>query len=154
MTRIRTRLVVAFVIVALLPALPLTVLVRSLLERSFNPPFEAQVTETLESSLDGLRAQLEQEKIEVANAVREIHLAGRVPAELDAEVFRVGADDLPPALANFDAAREGAHRVGDWIATDTTVHKVGRAQCVATCLLSTPERLVARCSTTFMNRLP
>lgn len=116
MTRIRTRLVVAFVIVALLPALPLTVLVRSLLERSFHPPFEAQVTDTLESSLDGLRAQLEQEKIEVANAVRVIHLTGRAPADLSAEVFRVGAADLPSALANFDAGREGAHRVGDWIA--------------------------------------
>jgi nitrogen fixation/metabolism regulation signal transduction histidine kinase len=62
MTRIRTRLIVAFVIVALLPAIPLTILVRSLLERSFEPPFEDEVTSALDAGLTESRERLRLEK--------------------------------------------------------------------------------------------
>ncbi len=45
----------------------------------------------------------------------------------------------------------GVARAGQWIATDTTVHKVGRS-CVASCLVSGHDNLVARVNATFQNR--
>jgi len=62
MMRIRTRLIVAFVIVALLPAIPLTILVKSLLERSFEPPFEDEITRALDAGLTESRDRLRLEK--------------------------------------------------------------------------------------------
>jgi len=69
--RIRTRLVFAFVVVALLPAVPLSALVRNLLERSFEPPFEAQVESALTTSLGMSRARLREEKQTLARWVED-----------------------------------------------------------------------------------
>ena len=46
----------------------------------------------------------------------------------------------------------GMARVGEWIATDTSVLKVGRNLCVASCLVATDTDLVARVNATFVNR--
>jgi two-component system nitrogen regulation sensor histidine kinase NtrY len=62
MRRLRTRMVVAFVIVALLPAVPLSILVRSLLERSFGPPLGDVVEDALVAALAGSRERLREAK--------------------------------------------------------------------------------------------
>lgn len=46
----------------------------------------------------------------------------------------------------------GMAQVGQWIATDTSVLKVGRKSCVASCLVATADDLVARVNATFLNR--
>ncbi len=56
--RIRTRLVAAFMLVALLPAVPLTLLVRGLLERSFGPGLDRTLEQGLEAGLAESRARL------------------------------------------------------------------------------------------------
>jgi nitrogen fixation/metabolism regulation signal transduction histidine kinase len=58
MHRIRTRLLVTILFAALLPALPMSVVVHDLLERSFNPALQQTLTEGLTAALDGTRAEL------------------------------------------------------------------------------------------------
>lgn len=43
----------------------------------------------------------------------------------------------------------GMASVGEWIATDTEVIKAGRTLCVASCLVATPARTIARVNATF-----
>ncbi len=62
MRRIRTRLIVAFLVVAILPAVPLSVVVRDLLQRSFGPALDATVEEALEAGLDQSRQDLQRRK--------------------------------------------------------------------------------------------
>ncbi len=62
MRRLRMRMIVAFVVVALLPAVPLSILVRNLLERSFGPPLGEVVDEALVAALAGSRERLREAK--------------------------------------------------------------------------------------------
>ena len=58
MQRISTRLAVSFLIVALLPAVPLSLVVRDLLERRFGPAIAEPLELALESGLDESRQRL------------------------------------------------------------------------------------------------
>jgi nitrogen fixation/metabolism regulation signal transduction histidine kinase len=127
--RLRTRLILAFVVVALLPAVPLVVLVRDLLERSFAPPFAAEAANALEAALTDQRARLRAEEHafarEVARRAPAI-AAGTYAPDPDApeRVFPLAdPGDAPPALVAWakkqaDARPDAApSRVGSWLAT-------------------------------------
>lgn len=58
MRRIRTRLVLTLVLVALLPAVPLSLLVRGLLARSYGPVLDARLETALSAGLEESRARL------------------------------------------------------------------------------------------------
>ena len=60
MKRISTRLAVSFLIVALLPTLPLSLVVRDLLERRFGPAIADPLETALESGLAESRAHLQE----------------------------------------------------------------------------------------------
>ena len=62
MGRLRTRLIVALIVVALLPAIPLTILVRNLLERSFSSPLDTDIAGALDAALEESRERLRDEK--------------------------------------------------------------------------------------------
>jgi nitrogen fixation/metabolism regulation signal transduction histidine kinase len=115
MQRIRTRLVVAMVAVALLPAVPLALLVRELLERSFAPPFAAEAAGALEAGLEDSRARLRAEMDALADEAAG--WSDGAPPRSGDRVIRTGSADVPPAL---DAWRRrgaaGPERVGHWIA--------------------------------------
>ncbi|MFN0152111.1 MAG: ATP-binding protein [bacterium] len=70
MARIRTRVVLACVVVALLPALPVSCVVRDLLERSFAARRDAAITTALEAGLDESRERLRAEKEAFERAIR------------------------------------------------------------------------------------
>jgi nitrogen fixation/metabolism regulation signal transduction histidine kinase len=92
MRRIRTRLVIALLIVALLPALPLSLAVRNLLERSFNPNVHRTLQEALDAGLAEARGRLQELKQETASLVRK----GWQPlvAKGDPALCRAGADTV------------------------------------------------------------
>ncbi len=54
--------------------------------------------------------------------------------------------------ANLSIDYVGMAAVGDWIATDTEVIKIGKNLCVANCLVGKSEQPVARVNATFQNR--
>lgn len=58
MRRIRTRVILAMLLVALLPAVPLSLAVRGLLERSFGPVLDARLDAALAAGLAESRARL------------------------------------------------------------------------------------------------
>ena len=58
MKRIRTRMIVACLFVALLPAIPLSLVVRNLLERSFSSALDASLEEALTAGLTESRERL------------------------------------------------------------------------------------------------
>ena len=62
MRRISTRLAVAFLIVALLPAVPLSLVVHNLLERRFGPAIAEPLEQALEAGLAESREHLREQK--------------------------------------------------------------------------------------------
>ncbi|MCA9753874.1 MAG: HAMP domain-containing histidine kinase, partial [Gemmatimonadetes bacterium] len=137
MKRIRTRLVLAFVTVALLPAVPLSFLVRSLLERSFQPPFAEEIESSLESSLDLSRTQLRTEREALLAWVDGpgVHAweSGARPSPVGG--IAVGPDatsEAPAELVRFrdeaasrpELAKDG-RRVGEWIAVLRSIPGAG-----------------------------
>ena len=68
MNRISTRLAVSFLIVALLPTLPLSLVVRNLLERRFGPAIADPLELALDAGLDESRAHLAE--LQVAESIR------------------------------------------------------------------------------------
>lgn len=62
MKRIRTRMIVACLFVALLPAIPLSLVVRNLLERSFSSALDASLEEALTAGLTESRERLQEQK--------------------------------------------------------------------------------------------
>jgi nitrogen fixation/metabolism regulation signal transduction histidine kinase len=127
MNRLRTRTVLAALVVALLPAAPLSVLVSSLLERSFRSPLSAEVDEALEAALDASREQLRRDKKALARFASGEELpadAVRTPDVREAELRSDGSlrGELPGAVADWaraaarrddGTARIGPERVGD-----------------------------------------
>ncbi|MEZ5064434.1 MAG: ATP-binding protein [bacterium] len=137
MKRIRTRLVLAFVTVALLPAVPLSFLVRSLLERSFQPPFAEEIESSLESSLDLSRAQLRTEREAllawVDGAGVRAWESGSRPAPAGGIAVGPGpTSEAPAELIRFrdeaasrpELAKDG-QRVGEWIAVVRSIPGAG-----------------------------
>ncbi len=88
MQRIRTRLIAAFMLVSILPAIPLFFVVRDLFDRSFEPRGGERIREALAAGLAESRESLRAEKESFREEVRSIWF-GRspgAPAE-DAGVF-------------------------------------------------------------------
>ncbi len=74
MQRIRTRLIVTILVVAILPAIPLSIVVRNLLERSLGPTLDGSVERALEAGLAESRAGLRGSKRVFLRQVAEIWL--------------------------------------------------------------------------------
>ena len=121
MGRIRARLIVAFVVVALLPAIPLSILVRNLLERSFASPLDADVAGALDAALEESRARLRDEKArfrtELEETVRPALSAGtrlppawRTAGERGGIVVAIRGES--PAADEEKLRRWGARREG------------------------------------------
>lgn len=90
MTRIRTRLMIAILVAALLPAVPMSLVVRSLLERSLNPAFQQTLVDGLQAGLDGSREDLARSKSDFAEAADRIwrpHLAMVQPGEAGGQLI-------------------------------------------------------------------
>ena len=81
MRRIRTRVILAMLLVALLPAVPLSLAVRGLLERSFGPVLDARLEAALAAGLTESRARLAERREALRQAAPALAAAGR-PAGL------------------------------------------------------------------------
>jgi nitrogen fixation/metabolism regulation signal transduction histidine kinase len=71
MRRISTRLAVSFLIVALLPTLPLSLVVRNLLERRFGPAIADPLELALEAGLTESRAHLQELRLRLAEQAEQ-----------------------------------------------------------------------------------
>jgi len=71
MHRIRTRLIAAFVLVALLPAIPLSIVAGRLIERSFGPLMDEGMMNALKAGLEESRERLRAEKERFQKEVEE-----------------------------------------------------------------------------------
>lgn len=101
MRRIRTRVVLAMLLVGLLPAVPLSLAVRGLLERSFGPVLDARLEAALAAGLAESRARLAERKDLLRRAAPALAAAGR-PGEV------VAADSTGALIAADGAAGGGA----------------------------------------------
>jgi nitrogen fixation/metabolism regulation signal transduction histidine kinase len=115
---LRLRLVLALVVVAILPAVPLSIIVRSLLERSFHPPFEGQVDAALEASLAEARDRLRAEKEELAEWVDRVGAPavarGEVPSPPGGLALRVAAAGHVGKPVGGEVAADEASELGHW----------------------------------------
>jgi nitrogen fixation/metabolism regulation signal transduction histidine kinase len=110
MRRISTRLAVAFLIAALLPAIPLSLVVHDLLERRFGPSLAVPLEEALEAGLAESRRSLHREKQALQDRAEQI--AAAAPAA--APPAATGTPDLTgktvadrrPAPAHSGVARQ------------------------------------------------
>jgi len=105
MKRISTRLAISFLLVALLPTLPLSLVVRDLLERRFGPAIAGPLETALESGLAESRERLQEQRRELAARAATLAAARAVGDTLLLD----GAGRAQPAdsLAAFLAARPG-----------------------------------------------
>jgi len=102
MRRISTRLTVAFLIVALLPAIPLSLVVNDLLERRFGPALIDPLAAAVEAGLDESRDRLRELRRRLAD--RTVEVAG---AAVDGAVLldATGAVQPPDSLRAVLAAQ-------------------------------------------------
>jgi len=98
MRRIRTRLALTLLLVALLPALPLSLLARSLLARSFGPALDARVEAALEAGLAESRARLNDRREALRRAAPQLAGMTVTPPEAGA------AGSLPLVIADSTGA--------------------------------------------------
>lgn len=90
MKRIRTRLMIAILVAALLPAVPMSLVVHGLLERSLNPAYQQTLVDGLRAGLAGPREDLARRKAEFAEAADRIwrpHLAVIQPGEVGGQMI-------------------------------------------------------------------
>ena len=109
MNRIRTRLLVAFAVVVLLPALPLTLLVRGLLDRSLSGTFLAEIETALDGAVTESRERLREDKARLA-----------VWAAAVARADSIAAAAASPGLVTFElpgTIPEGAAELATWVAS-------------------------------------
>jgi nitrogen fixation/metabolism regulation signal transduction histidine kinase len=107
MRRIRTRLIAAFLFVALLPAVPLTLLVHSLLVRSFGPGLGQTIEQGLEAGLAESRARLHGCEDRFRQAVERVWLPRLVAGDLDS-LLAQGGEGPPVLLLSGDGAAAAA----------------------------------------------
>lgn len=105
MKRISTRLAISFLLVALLPTLPLSLVVRDLLERRFGPAIAGPLDAALEAGLAESRARLQDQRLDLATRVRT--LAADTATGATILLDRAGVPQPADALADFVAARPG-----------------------------------------------
>ncbi len=125
MKRIRARLIVAFAVVVLLPAVPLTLLVRGLLDRSLSGTFLAEVEGALDGAVAESRERLREDKARLAawaDAVAHDDApaaaaagAGLVTFELPGEA-PAGAEAVAAWAASAPRAGDEPERIGAWVA--------------------------------------
>lgn len=103
MNQLRSRMVVAAMAVALLPAVPLSFLVHNLLEKSFQGPLAGDVEAALEAALEDSRDRLREEKEGMA---RWSETAGVLPAPppraTDRVLFFGRGEDAVRTLTSLD----------------------------------------------------
>lgn len=102
MRRISTRLAVSFLLVALLPTLPLSLVVRDLLERRFGPAIADPLETALEAGLAESRLHLQERRARLRQRAGEV--AGPQPVVL---LDAFGGVQPADSLAAFTAARPG-----------------------------------------------
>jgi nitrogen fixation/metabolism regulation signal transduction histidine kinase len=103
MRRISTRLAVSFLLVAMLPTLPLSLVVRNLLERRFGPAIAAPLEKALDAGLDESRAHLREIQARLQRTAGDLAAADqREPVVLLTEAGVVQPAD---SLAAYLAAR-------------------------------------------------
>ncbi len=110
MRRISTRLAVSFLIVALLPALPLSLVVNDLLERRFGPAIVEPIEQALEAGLGESRAHLRERKDQLQRRAHDVAAGASGPVVLlDRGGAVQPADSLSVLLAAWPdlAARFG-----------------------------------------------
>ena len=100
MDRISTRLAVSFLLVALLPAVPLSLVVRDLVERRFGPAIAEPLEAGLEAGLAESRAHLAELRTQLLDRAPEV--AGAEPVVL---LDALGRPQPADSLAAFVAAR-------------------------------------------------
>jgi nitrogen fixation/metabolism regulation signal transduction histidine kinase len=153
MKRISTRLVVSFLIVALLPTIPLSLVVRDLLERRFGPTIADPLETALESGLTASRAHLTElrQQLKLAAATGSftdevvlLDARGRVqPADSLAAVTAARPELVSRAAALPISAGENVatpERFGDFLAT--AARRDGRPPAVV--LQPLPDGMVER----------
>ncbi|MEM9623270.1 MAG: PaaI family thioesterase [Pseudomonadota bacterium] len=82
-------------------------------------------------------------------AIADNALGLSIATELSNQDLEVGS----LVTSNLTIDYIGMAKVGDWIATNTQVLKVGRNQCIANCLIESEDHLIARANATFLNRI-
>ncbi len=90
MKRIRTRLMIMIIVAALLPAVPMSLVVNNLLERSMNPSLQQTLVDGLQAGLDGSREELQQRKYAFAEAADRIwrpHLTMMNPSAVSSQLI-------------------------------------------------------------------
>lgn len=109
---IRFRLIAICLVVALLPAIPLSILVRDLLEKSFNVGLSETVSGALESGMSVSRKHMERLHSDFAEDVfRVVSFFPRsVPDSFD---VAVALSDITVCFDGFIVVQSGARRVGD-----------------------------------------
>ena len=151
MKRINTRLVVSFLIVALLPTLPLSMVVRDLLERRFGPALSDPLEAALEAGLDESRGHLQE--LRAALDRRAAQLAADSSMDPVFLLDHEGRVQSPDSLASFLVSHIGipepenhsvypATRKGDLLITQ--VEKPDAS--LATVMQLLPEGMVERAS--------
>ena len=115
MRRISTRLAVAFLIVALLPAVPLSLVVHNLLERRFGPAIAEPLEQALEAGLAESREHLREQKTLLQRRAEDLitdltadrageHAGDRTGADMWAP--RIGINGAWPRVSLLNAAGE------------------------------------------------
>ncbi|MBK6736216.1 MAG: HAMP domain-containing protein [bacterium] len=105
MKRISTRLAISFLLVALLPTLPLSLVVRDLLERRFGPAIADPLELALEAGLDESRSHLQELREGLAR--RAVAAAASADAGAVLMLDQAGAVQPADSLTAFAAARPG-----------------------------------------------
>lgn len=100
MRRISTRLTISFLIVALLPAIPLSLVVNDLLERRFGPALIDPLESAVEAGLDESRDRLREQRTRLAERALAVAAdAAEAAVLLDAAGAVQSADSLRACLA-------------------------------------------------------
>lgn len=105
MKRISTRLVVSFLIVALLPTLPLSMVVRDLLERRFGPAISDPLEAALEAGLDESRGHLQELRTGLDRRAAQLAADSIWPSVLLLD--HGGRVQSPDSLASFLGSHRG-----------------------------------------------
>lgn len=105
MKRISTRLAISFLLVALLPTLPLSLVVRDLLERRFGPAIADPLETALAAGLAESRARLQASRVELGD--RAAVLAAVADTDTTLLLDQDGRPQPGESLAAFAAARPG-----------------------------------------------
>lgn len=108
MRRISTRLAISFLLVALLPTLPLSLVVRDLLERRFGPAIADPLESALEAGLAGSRAHLQERRVMLSARASELAATAPSTGAAGARLLDAAGRVQPAdSLAAFIAARPG-----------------------------------------------